>query len=251
MVKAAADKLVDRLASKISSGGAGSSESFTGPQSAEELKLIGSEHFQAGRLTVAGSYYRSAIRVRPAYAEAHNNLGAVLRKRDKPQSAIAAFQNSLMLNPRSGSTYANLANLHERYGNIAQAETYYLRAVELDSRLHPAFLGLARIATTRKRWDDALAALTRAAALAPQSAEILHQTGVVNIFKKDYPAALNSLRNAEGLSPKNADIKASLADVLQHQGQDADAKDKLTECFAIDPENQIGLMVQNKMSGPD
>ena len=121
MVRAAADTLVSRLASSTRAGRQTLDPDL---KLADQLKERGSKHFQAGRLATAGSYYRSAIQSKPDYAEAHNNLGAVLIRRSKPQSAIAVFQTALMLNPRSGSTYGNLANLHERYGNIAQAESF-------------------------------------------------------------------------------------------------------------------------------
>lgn len=243
MPRAAAEKLVQRLCGSLPQSGQAADRMAQTP---EQLKEMGSEHFQAGRLSTAGSYYRSAITARPHYAEAHNNLGAVLRKRGKSLSAIAAFQSALMLNPRSASTYGNLANLHERYGNIAQAETYYLKAVELNSQLYQAFIGLARISTRRQRWDDALAALTRAAAIAPQSVEILYQTGVVNLYKGDLAVAFNTLRNAEGLAPKNPDIKASLAEVLFRLDRTQLAEEALEQCFAIDPENALGKGVRDK-----
>ena len=221
MVRAAGEKLLRRLASPEVSG---TQNSERKPDNAEALKELGTEYFRAGKLTAAGSYYRRSILAKPHFAEAHNNLGTVLRKRARPQSAIAAFQTALLLNPHSGYAYGNLGNLYERYGNIAQAETYYLKAVTLSPDLYQGFVGLARIAASRQRWDDALAALTRASAIAPQAASILHQTGVVYLSKGDLPAALNSLRNADSLEPKNATIKACLADVFYHQGKTDEAR---------------------------
>ena len=244
MVRAAADRLVTQLASNTGSGGTNSSN---GSVNADELKQAGSEHFKEGRLTIAGSLYRSAIQARPDFAEAHNNLGAVLRRREKPQSAIAAFQTALMLNPRSSFTYANLANLHERYGNIAQAEAFYLRAVELDPHLYQAFIGLARIASLRERWDEALSALTRAGTIVPQSPEILYQVGIVNLYKGNLSEALNNLRNAEVRAPKNANVKASLAEVYIRLDRREDAEESLSACFNLDPENALGLSVRKKM----
>ncbi len=243
MVKADADKLVARLA-QMSGGG----DKLAATLSAEDLKSKGSDYYKAGQLTLAGSFYKQAITASPNLAEAHNNLGLVLRKRNRMQGAVAALQTALMLKPRSGSTYANLANLDERYGNIAQAEEYYLKSVELEPGIFQPYVGLARIATQRHRWDDALAALTRASAIAPQSTEILYQVGVVNLYKGDVRTALNSLRNAEGLAPKNPDIKASLAEALFQQGKDSEAEDALKACFDLDPENALGRHVQEKRS---
>jgi protein O-GlcNAc transferase len=248
MVRAAGDELVRRLASREISS---TQNTERGPESAEALKELGTEFFHAGKLTAAGSYYRRAIQAKPDFAEAHNNLGTVLRKQARPQSAIAAFQTALMLNPQSGYTSGNLGNLYERYGNLAQAETYYLKAVALSSDLYQGFVGLARIAASRQRWDEALAALTRASAIAPQAASIHHQTGVVYLSKGDLPAALNSLRNADSLEPKNATIKACLADVFRHQGKTDEARALAQESLTLDPSEAVAKMVLEKIDAAD
>ncbi|MGB1875316.1 MAG: tetratricopeptide repeat protein [Rhodospirillaceae bacterium] len=108
MVKASAEELVRRLASSENTSALNIKRS---PESAEELKETGIKYFYAGNLNAAGSYYRRAIQSKPDFAEAHNNLGTVLRKRNRPQSAIAAFQTALLLNPQSGFAYGNLGNL--------------------------------------------------------------------------------------------------------------------------------------------
>jgi protein O-GlcNAc transferase len=248
MVKASAEELVRRLASSENTSALNIKRS---PESAEELKETGIKYFYAGNLNAAGSYYRRAIQSKPDFAEAHNNLGTVLRKRNRPQSAIAAFQTALLLNPQSGFTYGNLGNLYERYGNLAQAETYYLKAVGLAPDLYQGFVGLARIAAHRLRWDEALAALRRASAIAPQDASILHQTGVVYLSQGDLPAALNSLRNADSLEPNNATIKACLADVLFHQGKNEEARALAEESLALNPSEAVAKTVIEKLGGQD
>lgn len=242
MARAAAGALVKKLTSSLTHHKAGSSED------AMALKDRGVQHFNEGNLVAAGTCFRRAISLQPNLADAHNNLGAVLRKWGRPQSAIASFQTSLLLNPRSASAYGNLGNLHERYGNLAQAETFYLKAVEIEPRLHQAFIGLARIATHRKRWDDALASLTRAASIAPQDPSIFHQTGVIYLGKGDLDAALTALRNASGLAPNVPAIKASLAEVLVRLEKNKDARVEAEACLALEPDNAIARAVLDRLN---
>jgi len=212
--------------------------------SADDLKAKGVEFFKADRLSEAGHFFRSALGSRPKFAEAHNNLGMVLRKRGRPQSAIAAFQTALMLNPRSTSTYGNLGNLHERYGNLPQAEFYYLKAVELDPDLHQAFIGLARIAAQRQRWDDSLSALSRASQILPKSVSVIHQMGAIYIAKGDLSAAREQLRNAMSLDPEHVGVRASLSDVLMRLGDTRQAKDLADWCLEREPDNAVALEVK-------
>ena len=53
-----------------------------------------------GRTAEAIGSFREAIRLRPGFAEAHNNLGTVLQAQGDLAGAIAEYKRALQLNPR-------------------------------------------------------------------------------------------------------------------------------------------------------
>ena len=52
-----------------------------------------------GKLEEAIASYRQALRLKPDYAEAHNNLGIVSEGQGKLEEAIASYRRRLRLKP--------------------------------------------------------------------------------------------------------------------------------------------------------
>ena len=63
---------------------------------------------QSGKIDEAGSEFLRAVRIRPNYAEARNNLGIVLARSGRLDEAIAHFEKALRDDPASAQIRANL-----------------------------------------------------------------------------------------------------------------------------------------------
>ena len=66
---------------------------------------------QTNRRREAEAEFREAIRVDPAIAQAHGNLGMVLRDTKRYQEAEAAFREAIRLNPAHTLARKNLDEL--------------------------------------------------------------------------------------------------------------------------------------------
>ena len=64
-----------------------------------------------GKLDEAIAEYREAIRLKPDYAEAHDNLGIALEARAKLDEAIAAYREAIRLKPDYAEAHCNLGIL--------------------------------------------------------------------------------------------------------------------------------------------
>ncbi len=60
------------------------------------------------RLEEAAASYRQALRLKPDYAEAHNNLGVVLKELGQLDEAVASYQQALRLKPDYAQAHNNL-----------------------------------------------------------------------------------------------------------------------------------------------
>src|SRR5439155_8176924 len=72
-----------------------------------------------GKLAEAIEHYQQAVRIRPDYAEAHNNWGVVLTQQGKLAEAIEHFQQALRIQPENAEAHNNWGVVLDRQGKPA------------------------------------------------------------------------------------------------------------------------------------
>jgi protein O-mannosyl-transferase len=86
-----------------------------------------------GRMTDAISEYQTALRIYPNYAEAHNNLGAILLSSGRATEAVAEYQAAVRLDPDYPDAHSNLGSALSRIpGRLGEAAAELETAVRLD-----------------------------------------------------------------------------------------------------------------------
>jgi len=83
------------------------------------------------RLGEAIDAYRRAIAIDPGHANAHNNLGVLLRARGEPQQAEAAYRTAIELNPAHIDAWTNLGILLNALKRIEEAAACYSKVITL------------------------------------------------------------------------------------------------------------------------
>ena len=138
----------------------------------------GTALLRARRLDEAAERLSEAVRIKPRFSEAHNNLGAVRFLQGKSEEAIRLYEEALRLDadnaeahfnlgralaagrqlpdairtiaaprirPDSAETHASLASALVAAGNVEEAVGHYRRALEIDPDLLAALADLAWI----------------------------------------------------------------------------------------------------------
>ena len=85
-----------------------------------------------GRLEQAIGQYRRALELDNGFADAHNNLAALLLERGEIDDAISHLEHTLRLKPDSADGHNNLGVLLLRQGRAAAAAEHFLHALEID-----------------------------------------------------------------------------------------------------------------------
>ncbi len=86
-----------------------------------------------GRMPDAISEYQKAVRIYPNYAEAHNNLGAILLQSGRTTEAVAEYQAAVRLDPDYPDARSNLGGALARIpGRLPEATAELETAVRLD-----------------------------------------------------------------------------------------------------------------------
>jgi len=97
-----------------------------------------------GRAPDAMSEYQQAVRIYPNYAEAHNNLGAILLQSGRTTEAVTEYQAAVRIDPDYPDAHSNLGSaLSQIPGRLPEATAELETAVRLDpeNALRRAALG--------------------------------------------------------------------------------------------------------------
>ncbi|MGH9373008.1 MAG: tetratricopeptide repeat protein [Vicinamibacterales bacterium] len=157
--------------------------------------------------------FREAIRLRPDFAEAHNNLGLVLIQAGDDQAGIATLREAVRLRPDYADAHANLG-----------------------------------AALTPTAADEAIVELDKAVALAPMSVNALFNRAVAYGASARHGVAkeIEQLRTVIELAPTFARARLALGKALLRDGKPADAIAELEEGARLEPNSgeahyQLGL----------
>ncbi len=90
------------------------------------------EFARAGDVPKAIAKLKKAIRINPAYRDAHWNLGVQYTRVGQMADACDEFQKALDIGPPAAGIYSNLALTSAAAGELGQATAFARKALELD-----------------------------------------------------------------------------------------------------------------------
>jgi Flp pilus assembly protein TadD len=168
----------------------------------------------------AEAEFRKALRLKPDYAEAHNNLGRALGQQGKLIEAMAEYREAIRLKPDDARVHKNLgAMLCDELHDYPAAEAEFRAAIRLkpdDARVHYN-LGLALVNQGKR--DEAIAAYHETIRLQPDFSEAHYNLGNALKDQGKLDEAAAAYREAIRLKPDDAEAHCNLADLLRLQGK--------------------------------
>jgi tetratricopeptide (TPR) repeat protein len=144
----------------------------TVPENAKQAFLAGAQRHQAGDNDGAIKLYLRALELYPAFADAYNNIGVILRAQEKLPAAAACFRRSLSIRADNSAVLSNLGN----------------------------------VLWQMLRFEEAAAAFKRALELEPTRPETLHNLGLLLHSMGDYPRAVDCFEKSLASKDGNVDV---------------------------------------------
>ena len=176
------------------------------PDTAEAWLMLGALDGEAGNVSAALGNVQRAVELDPEYPEARLTLARLYQALDRPTEAVAEARRAcelepgdaaawkalagltgltgdfetaekaaralLDLDPQSPQTMAILASAERGLGKLDEAAAGYRRALQHDSGLLEAYIGLGNTLLAMGRPTEALEPLRAAARMAPDQPEI-------------------------------------------------------------------------------
>src|SRR5688500_1504308 len=167
--------------------------------------------------------------------------GAALMNAGKPDEAIAKFNEVIVVHPKCGECYNNIAAIHSRKQDWPKAEEAYKKAIELKPDLADAYNGLANVYNAQKKFTEAQAMSAEAAkyggaaAAAGGNADALYNQGVIAWNGNDFPKAQELFASAVKANDKHAEAHFMLGQVYLNTGKLPEAAKEFETYIKIAP----------------
>ena len=121
----------------------------------------------SGRPNLAVESYKKAIELLPNYLGAHSNLGNALKQIGKLEEAVTSYQNAIAIKPDYAEAYNNLGITFMSLRRLEEAVNSYEKAISINSEYYEAHNNLAMAFKKLKRLDKVLINYERANELKP------------------------------------------------------------------------------------
>lgn len=202
---------------------------------AEDQNNRGIDLARQGKAEEAIGCYREALRLRPAYPEAHNNLGNALAKRGRLEDAIDSYREAVRLRPDDSKALCNLGNALRESGKLDEAEDAHRAALRSDPGWAEAHNDLGITLTWRGKLDEAEDSFGEALRLRPGYVEAMNNLGIALARKGRAEAAEAAYRQALRLRPDYPEAFINLGNVLAQGGRLDAAAASYREAIRVAP----------------
>ncbi len=180
--------------------------------------------------------YREALRLRPEYAEAQNNLAVLLRAGGNEKEAARHYREALKFRPDYPEAHYNYAILLEARGSLAGALEHFGEALRLRSDYvdaHHSYANLLKargdLATANKHYVEALT-------LRPTDPEIHNNYAILLEDQGDLQQAEAHYNEALRLRPEYLEAHYNYAILLENKREPERAEDHYNEALRIWPD---------------
>jgi tetratricopeptide (TPR) repeat protein len=181
--------------------------------------------------------YRAILEIAPSWAEAHNNLGAVLQDQHLWEQAKGCYRQAITLKPGYAEAHHNLGVILELTDQLDDAATQYRRTIELSPDHADAWSNLGNIQRKRGLLVDAMACHRRALSIRPDHAKALNNAGCVLKDLNQLEESVRHFQMAVSILPSFGEAYRNLGCVLHAMGRFAEAIEALNQAVALAPDD--------------
>ena len=154
-----------------------------------------------GQVDEAIAHYRKALEIKPDFAEAHNNLGAVLAGRGQSRRGYRPIPQGPGNQPRLGLRLTtNLGHALADGGQIEEAIAQYRKTLELKPGDADAHYNLGLVLARCGQFDEAIACFRKALTTNPDYAEAHFNLGLALAGRERIEEAIAEYRKALDLA---------------------------------------------------
>ncbi len=205
------------------------------PEDPRALNLGAIACFQTDDAATAMALLEAAIEQQPDFADAHNNLGNVLKARGDFIRAEAAYRRAIEVAPTYFDAHFNLGIVLEAMGRPGEARDAYARALDMQPDFLPAYLNTGNSLKALGKFDEALEYYRWVLAAEPRNVDAVNNMGAVYYELTRFDDAESTYRDALAIDSEHADTLYNLGVLLHQVERYEEAVDAYQRATAVRP----------------
>ena len=163
--------------------------------------------------------YEKAVAIKPDYADAHFNLGNILRDLGELDGAIKSFVKTIEIMPEYDEAQYNLGVTLQELGQLDEAIEQYEKALSINPENADLILNLGFIYQSLGQIDEAIEQYDNALTIDPDNAKVLNNLAVIFRDLDQVDEAIKYFKKALAIKPDYADVYYNLGFIYQDLGQ--------------------------------
>tara|TARA_B100000073_G_C23741671_1_gene573896 strand:- start:512 stop:2638 length:2127 start_codon:yes stop_codon:yes gene_type:complete len=205
------------------------------PESYKIQNFLGICAAQTQSFTLSENAFRKAVMLKANYADAHNNLGNVLKAQGRLKEATKCFKTALKINPDFAEAYNNLGIALKEQRNTSGAILAYKKALKIKPHYSEALNNLGYTTQNLGQLNDAIEFYKRAIEIRPNYAEAYNNLGNAFREKGDLKLAIYNFKKALTIHPDYYKAQLNLAAVFDTQLNRTEALTVLKRAIKFNP----------------
>jgi tetratricopeptide (TPR) repeat protein len=183
--------------------------------------LLAHELQREGNLDEAVAAYQESLAINPHRTEVRCSLADTLSEQRRFDEALAQFQKAAELDPADASAHQRWGGLLQNMGRLDQAIEQYTQAIRLRPDYADAYSNLGNCYGMAGRMDDAIRCLEQAVKLKPKLAQNHRELGVGLANLGRWDDAIDQFRQATQLDPSDAQAQSYLDLAMRNKARGA------------------------------
>ena len=171
------------------------------PDYADAYNNMGVALKEKGELNAAIEIYKKAIKIRPDYADAYYNMGVALKDEGDADAAIDSYKKALKINPDHAETYNNMGVALKEKGELNAAMDNYKQAIKIKPDYAEAYYNTGIALNGEGELDTAIENYKQTIKIKPDHARAYNNMGISLKDKGDLEAAVDSYKQAIKIQP--------------------------------------------------
>lgn len=205
------------------------------PNSSLAQYILGVAYGKLNFFPDASAAFQQAIKLKPDYIDAWNNLGWSYSQSGKFADAVGVFQQLIKFTPNDAQVWSNLGGAQARQGHEADAVAAYQMAIQLKPDYADAHFNLGAAYANQGKFVEAVNSFRMALKYRPDFADAWFNLGVVSQRQGENNDAIIFFQRATKLRPGYAEAWGGLVKAYLNLRQTDKAGEAAREMKRIDP----------------